>query len=324
MWPPLMRPVIEKTRCQSLDDAIPRGSLPRPVPGSDKREVLELRKACLAALPLFSPSLVSFQFVAMVSKATISAAFFVGATAFLSQVAASGMPRVPTTLLSPSHSWVFGVNSSTNLAARANGCPSGWAPCSSTTCYPLDGSECCSGTSMNNCGSLLLLMSRDISDGNFCPSGFECQSGGCCPFGKICSGSAGPPITIGGGDVPTDTDTFVPDPTTTHRATTTHPATAHPTTTLVTFNDPTDTDFGDSTFTSFTARVTSPTGAMAGTTDDEPIGTSAPQTTAGFPALGGGSGAGSTAANLWAGAMMSGMLAVFMIVGMSHWCSRVH
>ncbi|KAI0371009.1 hypothetical protein BV20DRAFT_232799 [Pilatotrama ljubarskyi] len=233
----------------------------------------------------------------MVIRAPFPAAFFIGATTLVSQVAASGMPRMPSTLLSPSQSWVLAVNGSANLAARANGCPGGWAPCSATTCYPLDGSECC-------------------SDGNFCPSGFECQSGGCCPFGEICSGSAGPPITIGGGDEPTDT--FIPPPTTrtTQRTTSTHPTTTHtPTSTLVTFNDPSDTDFDfDTTFTSFTARVTQPTGAMAGTTDDEPVGTSAPQTTAGFPALGGVGAAGSTATNLWAGAVLSGLLAVLMSI----------
>ena len=38
------------------------------------------------------------------------------------------------------------------LAARganddSDGCPIGYASCSETTCYPLDGSTCCSGTS---------------------------------------------------------------------------------------------------------------------------------------------------------------------------------
>ncbi|RPD52597.1 hypothetical protein L227DRAFT_582025 [Lentinus tigrinus ALCF2SS1-6] len=40
-----------------------------------------------------------------------------------------------------------GVSSS--LTRRQNdGCPSGWGSCSETTCYPLDGSQCCSGASL--------------------------------------------------------------------------------------------------------------------------------------------------------------------------------
>ncbi|KAI0751986.1 hypothetical protein C8Q74DRAFT_1222393 [Fomes fomentarius] len=36
-----------------------------------------------------------------------------------------------------------------------DGCPSGWAECSLTTCYPLDGSQCC-------------------LDGNYCDAGYVC------------------------------------------------------------------------------------------------------------------------------------------------------
>lgn len=75
----------------------------------------------------------------------LAATLLFSATALIAQVAASARPRVPITLLRPSQSYVI-TGSSNDLVARANGCPVGWAVCSSITCYPLDGSECCSGT----------------------------------------------------------------------------------------------------------------------------------------------------------------------------------
>ncbi|TFK79894.1 hypothetical protein K466DRAFT_404871 [Polyporus arcularius HHB13444] len=68
---------------------------------------------------------------------------------------------------------------SRGLHDSRDGCPIGWAECSYTTCYPLDGAACC-------------------SDGNFCEAGYYCDSGGCCPRGHFCSGGAPPPSTIGG------------------------------------------------------------------------------------------------------------------------------
>ncbi|KAI0655689.1 hypothetical protein C8Q70DRAFT_1057238 [Cubamyces menziesii] len=120
------------------------------------------------------------------------------ASALVTQVAAGVRPRA--TLLTPSQAWVLGhsgVNGTLDRAVGSDGCPVGWDPCSATTCYPLDGSECC-------------------SDGNFCPAGYLCQDGGCCPFGEICEGSTGDPITIGG-DEPTFTSTH----TTSYRTTST-------------------------------------------------------------------------------------------------------
>ncbi|KAI0706005.1 hypothetical protein C8T65DRAFT_234037 [Cerioporus squamosus] len=66
-----------------------------------------------------------------------------------------------------------------DIESRDDGCPIGWAECSYFTCYPLDGSVCC-------------------SDGNFCDPGYYCDGGGCCREGRICSGGAPPPSTIGG------------------------------------------------------------------------------------------------------------------------------
>ncbi|TBU24891.1 hypothetical protein BD311DRAFT_765738 [Dichomitus squalens] len=81
----------------------------------------------------------------------------------------------------------------------SDGCPVGWVPCSASTCYPLDGSTCC-------------------SNGNFCEFGSYCDGGGCCLDGEICDGSAPPPSTI---NVPTAT---TPRTTaTTHRTTATAP-----------------------------------------------------------------------------------------------------
>ncbi|KAI0641006.1 hypothetical protein C8Q79DRAFT_930289 [Trametes meyenii] len=144
-------------------------------------------------------------------------ALLLGVAASVYPVTAIVRPRMPSTFLGVSYSYPISsslVNGTIDLAVRANGCPTGWAPCSATTCYPLDGSECC-------------------SDGNFCPAGNVCQSGGCCPFGEICDGSAGPPITIGG-DPTTTIDTFVPDPTPTPPARTTTVETAATTTRAVT------------------------------------------------------------------------------------------
>ena len=40
-----------------------------------------------------------------------------------------------------------GPNGTHDFAVADDGCPIGYAECSATTCYPLDGSECCSGPS---------------------------------------------------------------------------------------------------------------------------------------------------------------------------------
>ncbi|KAI0742487.1 hypothetical protein C8Q80DRAFT_909931 [Daedaleopsis nitida] len=58
-----------------------------------------------------------------------------------------------------------------------DGCPVGWAECSSISCYPLDGAQCC-------------------ADGNYCPTGYYCDGDGCCPKGKVCTGAAPPPSTV--------------------------------------------------------------------------------------------------------------------------------
>ncbi|KAI8992803.1 hypothetical protein BD414DRAFT_506770 [Trametes punicea] len=165
-------------------------------------------------------------------------------TVLVTQTAASASARGSTAFLSPFHVWPLshnGVNS-TSIAARSDGCPSGWTLCSALTCYPLDGSECC-------------------SDGDFCEVGTYCDLGGCCLNGEICVGNAGPPITIGGGDEPTGTDTYVP--TTTHHTTTTRPATTHSSTsrsTIVTY-DPDTTDFDTATAPLTDAHGTEPTAA---------------------------------------------------------------
>ncbi|RDX46075.1 hypothetical protein OH76DRAFT_909978 [Lentinus brumalis] len=50
-----------------------------------------------------------------------------------------------------------GITSSlTRRQSEDDGCPSGWTSCSETTCYPLDGSQCC-------------------ADGTYCDPGFTCQ-----------------------------------------------------------------------------------------------------------------------------------------------------
>ncbi|KAI0669001.1 hypothetical protein C8Q78DRAFT_993118 [Trametes maxima] len=246
------------------------------------------------------------------------------AVASLSPVAAIVRPRVPTTFLGASYNHPISgalkfVNGTADLAVRANGCPTGWAPCSATTCYPLDGSECC-------------------SDGTFCTAGTVCQSGGCCPFGEICEGSAGPPITIGGGPVndPTDTVTFVSDPTgtptptptpslthTTTRAVTTiqtrsgtvTQTTGSPTTTHVTFtgtDSDTDTDtdtetiFHTSLGTESTTRTTG--SALAGTDGSDALPTNP-------LSVGGVNGATPTVGGMQrACAVLSALTAIFMII----------
>ncbi|EJF55911.1 hypothetical protein DICSQDRAFT_184098 [Dichomitus squalens LYAD-421 SS1] len=97
---------------------------------------------------------------------------------------------------------VFGVHDT------SDGCPVGWVPCSASTCYPLDGSTCC-------------------SNGNFCEFGSYCDGGGCCLDGEICGGSAPPPSTI---NVPTAT---------TPRTTATTPRTTTTATIATTFKAPT-------------------------------------------------------------------------------------
>ncbi|KAH9886965.1 hypothetical protein C8Q73DRAFT_795000 [Cubamyces lactineus] len=158
----------------------------------------------------------------MFSVASSAFSTLIYASALVAQVAAGVRPRA--TLLTPSQAWVLehaNVNGTFDRAIGSDGCPAGWDPCSATTCYPLDGAECC-------------------SDGNFCPAGYVCQDGGCCPWGEICVGSAGDPITIGG-DEPTSTHhTSTVSHTTSHRATSA-------TSTVVTFTPTSSLEENDST-----------------------------------------------------------------------------
>lgn len=96
---------------------------------------------CASPVPFFHFSRLLYYPFSMMLAATL----LFSATALIAQVAAGARPRVPITLLRPSQSYVM-TGSASDLVARANGCPVGWAVCSSITCYPLDGSECCSGT----------------------------------------------------------------------------------------------------------------------------------------------------------------------------------
>ncbi|KAL1938345.1 hypothetical protein VTO73DRAFT_11796 [Trametes versicolor] len=221
----------------------------------------------------------------------LAATLLFSATALIVQVAASARPRVPITLLRPSQSYVI-TGSDNDFVSRANGCPVGWAVCSSITCYPLDGSECC-------------------SDGNFCPAGSVCDSGGCCPFGEICDGSAPPPITVGSGNVPTDTDTKfdpLPTTTTTRRATTTSTRPATPTS-AQTSTDPFTDPLGITAFSvtpDVSVTVTTPTSFLAAGTEpgEDPL-----PTTAGVPQLpiGGTGGAAPAARGGWVGVLLAGV-----------------
>ncbi|OSD03818.1 hypothetical protein PYCCODRAFT_1476751 [Trametes coccinea BRFM310] len=195
----------------------------------------------------------------------LSSIFFSGA-ALVNQVTAGVRSRTPATHLVASHVLVLisSANNTSELAALGDGCPIGWAPCSLTTCYPLDGAECC-------------------SDGNFCPAGYLCQDGGCCPSGEICVGSSGPPITIGGGDNPTETGTSIPT-TTRHTTTTTtrHTFTATSTSTTITFNVTTGTDIFTSTTTPATTHTaTTVMGAGLTTTSSTPFASVESEPTAG-------------------------------------------
>ncbi|KAI0334253.1 hypothetical protein GY45DRAFT_1318733 [Cubamyces sp. BRFM 1775] len=212
------------------------------------------------------------------------------ASALVNQVAAGVKPR--DTLLSPSRTWVLehsGVNGTLDRAVGADGCPVGWDPCSATTCYPLDGSECC-------------------SDGNFCPLGYVCQDGGCCPFGETCVGSAGDPITIGG-DEPTSAH---------HTSTrTTSLRVATSTSTLVTFsssleeNDSTTPQPSGDEWDTFPATsATSTTSSPFNSIGSEPGGASVSHffpTSTQAPG-----GAASMARNVGGGTRLAGVLAVLM------------
>ncbi|KAI1795433.1 hypothetical protein LXA43DRAFT_1058567 [Ganoderma leucocontextum] len=105
-------------------------------------------------------------------------AFFLTAAALLSQTEAAAPPagNFCSSLWLPKGAIVNGTHV---LGAHdtSDGCPVGWVECSTYTCYPLDGSTCC-------------------SDGNFCEAGYYCDSGGCCENGQICGGPAPPPSTI--------------------------------------------------------------------------------------------------------------------------------
>ncbi|PIL26187.1 hypothetical protein GSI_11942 [Ganoderma sinense ZZ0214-1] len=117
-------------------------------------------------------------------------AFFLAAAALLSQTEAAAPPAGDfcSSLWLPKGAIVNGTHV-LGVHDTSDGCPVGWVECSAYTCYPLDGSTCC-------------------SDGNFCPPGYYCDSGGCCPNGKVCGGAAPPPSTINGGTF-TTTSTFV-------------------------------------------------------------------------------------------------------------------
>ncbi|KAI9061858.1 hypothetical protein FKP32DRAFT_898432 [Trametes sanguinea] len=91
---------------------------------------------------------------------------------------------------------------------------------------------------------------------------YVCQDGGCCPSGEICVGSSGPPITIGGGNDPTETETFIP--TTTHHTTTTRRTS---TSTTITFDGTTESNvFPSATAPATTRTATTGTGAELTTT----------------------------------------------------------
>ncbi|KAH9856192.1 hypothetical protein C2E23DRAFT_506677 [Lenzites betulinus] len=173
----------------------------------------------------------------MPSVKQLSVAILLSASAFAPQVAALVRPRMPNAFLRPSKRFAIPdtlVDRSLGLSARAGFCPVGWAVCSSIeeTCYPLDGSECC-------------------SDGNFCSAGSVCDVGGaCCPLGVTCDGPAPPPITIGGGN----------EPTTTHRV-----ATPTPTPTPTSTRSTTTSTLSESSATTPTA---SPTSTFDPTTED--------------------------------------------------------
>ncbi|KAI0826491.1 hypothetical protein BC628DRAFT_1419009 [Trametes gibbosa] len=128
-------------------------------------------------------------------------ASILGTSALVLQAAALVRPQVPNTYLRSSKHYGLPdtlTDRSLGLATRTLICPVGWAVCSARegTCYPLDGSECC-------------------SNGGFCFSGTVCDSVACCPIGEICDGPAPPPVTIGSGDEPTTTRRAM-TPTTTH------------------------------------------------------------------------------------------------------------
>ncbi|KAI0776658.1 hypothetical protein BD413DRAFT_610267 [Trametes elegans] len=157
---------------------------------------------------------------------------------FSSAVSASAVPRAPSAPFEPSHSWVLkngAENGASHLGARRDGCPvAGWAPCSPLTCYPLVGAQCC-------------------SDGDdFCLAGTVCQSGGCCPIGRICSGRAPPPSTVGDGDGPTEAQTLFSTSTSTRTATGPGTLTA-------------------TSITTATRMSTTPTGVTTGTSASDPF-----------------------------------------------------
>lgn len=109
-------------------------------------------------------------------------AFFLAAAALLSLTEAAAPPAGDFCASQWFPKGATGVNGTHVLGVHdtSDGCPVGWVECSAYTCYPLDGSTCC-------------------SDGNFCQPGYYCDSGGCCPNGKVCDGAAPPPSTINGG-----------------------------------------------------------------------------------------------------------------------------
>ncbi|RPD52598.1 hypothetical protein L227DRAFT_568504 [Lentinus tigrinus ALCF2SS1-6] len=159
-----------------------------------------------------------------------------------------------------------------DLESRDDGCPFGWAECSYFTCYPLDGSVCC-------------------SDGNFCDPGYYCDGGGCCLLGHLCSGSAPPASTIE--FTTTSTRRFT---STTVRTTSTSfdtfstTTTARDTSTFITFTPPSQsTEFG--TVTDLTSLPTG-TGGQTGTTQSSA--TSEGSNPTGLGSLGSGNGAAPT------------------------------
>ena len=75
-------------------------------------------------------------------------AFFLAAAVLLSRTQAAAPPAgdfcssqwfPKDAIVNGTH--VLGVHDT------SDGCPVGWVECSATTCYPLDGSTCCSGMS---------------------------------------------------------------------------------------------------------------------------------------------------------------------------------
>ncbi|KAI0706004.1 hypothetical protein C8T65DRAFT_652430 [Cerioporus squamosus] len=84
---------------------------------------------------------------------TRTLALFVVSTLFLLPVALAA--NLNGRGSAPSPPWGI-VSSLTRRQSEDDGCPSGWTSCSETTCYPLDGSQCC-------------------ADGTYCDPGFLCQ-----------------------------------------------------------------------------------------------------------------------------------------------------